>query len=187
VRFNGTSVTPRVQQLPADAADDEDLVEALANLINDAYAVGEAGLWREGWKRTAPAGMAEAVRRGGMLVATVDGRILGCGCVQALDDSTADLGLVSAAPDRWGTGVGREIVRAAEEMMRSRGVATMQLDLLVPRGWVHPEKDRLRAWYTRLGYRIVRTAPFEEMAQHEASQLATPCEFLIFQKALAGT
>jgi hypothetical protein len=68
--------------------------------------------------------------------------------------------------------------------MQSRGVRTMQLDLLVPREWVHPEKDRLRTWYTRLGYRIVRTAPFEEMAVHEASQLATPCEFLVFRKAL---
>jgi GNAT superfamily N-acetyltransferase len=175
---------PEVELLAPDAADDDGLVEELANVINAAYAVGEAGLWREGWTRTTPAGTAGAVRGGGMLVARHEGRIVGCGCVQALDGSTADLGFVAAALDRWGSGVGREIVRSAEGLMRSRGAATMQLDLLVPREWVHPEKDRLRAWYTRLGLRIVRTAPFEEMAQHEASQLATPCEFLVFQKAL---
>jgi hypothetical protein len=61
----------------------------------------------------------------------------------------------------------------------------MQLELLVPKHWAHPEKDRLRAWYTRLGYRVVRVAPFEEVAAHLASQLATPCEFLIFRKSLA--
>ena len=89
------------------------------------------------------------------------------------------------APDRWGSGIGRELVRSAEDLMRSRGVATIQLELLVPKGWVHPEKDRLRSWYTRLGYRVVRSAPFEQVAAHLASQLAAPSEFLIFRKRLA--
>jgi GNAT superfamily N-acetyltransferase len=101
-----------------------------------------------------------------------------------LDAGTADLGFISTAPDRWGSGVGRELVRSAEELTRSQGVTTMQLELLVPKGWVHPEKDRLRRWYTRLGYRLVRSAPFEEVAAHLASPLATPCEFLIFSKPL---
>jgi hypothetical protein len=30
----------------------------------------------------------------------------------------------------------------------------MQLELLVPKGWVHPEKNKLQAWYMRLGYRV---------------------------------
>ena len=80
----------------------------------------------------------------------------------------------------------RQLVRSAEELMRSRGVTTMQLELLVPKGWVHPEKDRLRGWYAWLGYEVVRSAPFEQVAAHLASQLAVPCEFLIFRKPLAG-
>ena len=103
-----------------------------------------------------------------MLAATLEGRLVGCAYVRPLDAGTADLGLMSAAPERWGSGVGRELVRSAEELMRSRGVTTMQLELLVPKEWVHPEKDRLRAWYTRLGYRVVRSAPFEEVAAHLA-------------------
>jgi GNAT superfamily N-acetyltransferase len=84
----------------------------------------------------------------------------------------------------WGCGIGRELVRSAEELMRSRGVTTMQLELLVPKGWVHPEKNELQAWYMRLGYRVVRSAPFEQIAAHLAPQLAVPCEILIFQKSL---
>jgi hypothetical protein len=76
-------------------------------------------------------------------------------------------------------------VRAAEELMRSRCTSTAQLELLVPTGWAHPEKERIRAWYSRLGYRVVRTAPFEEVATHAASELATPCEFLVFRKPLS--
>jgi ribosomal protein S18 acetylase RimI-like enzyme len=120
-----------------------------------------------------------------MLAATLDGRIAGCAHVRQLDAATAELGLVSADPEQRGRGVGREVVRAAEDLMRSRGVATAQLELLVPQGWMHPEKERLRAWYSRLGYRVMRTAPFEEVATHAASELTTPCELLVFRKALS--
>jgi GNAT superfamily N-acetyltransferase len=175
---------PQVELLGAGAADDERLVEELTRVINRAYALGEDGLWLEGTTRTSPAEVAELVRSGGMLVATLDGQVVGCGFLRPLDATTLDLGLISASPEHRGIGVGREIVRAAEALARSRGVTTMQLELLVPQGWVHPQKDRLRAWYTRLGYETVRSAPFEEIATHSASQLATPCEFLVFRKAL---
>lgn len=173
-------------RLRAVVASDESVVEELVRLINRAYAAGEAGLWRDGATRTGPAEIAEAIRNRGMLEASAEGRIIGCASVRSLDAGTGDLGLLATAPERWGSGVGRELVRSAEALMRSRGARTMQLELLVPKGWLHPEKERLRGWYTRLGYRVVRTAPFEDVAAHLASQLATPCEFLIFHKPLAG-
>jgi GNAT superfamily N-acetyltransferase len=177
-------VPPQVQLLPADAASDEPLVAAIARVINDAYAAGEDGLWQPGTLRTSSDEVAAAIVAGEMLVARVDGEVAACGRVRPLDADTADLGFVSVVPDHWGGGLGGEIVAAAEELVRSQGRETMQLELLVPRGWVHPHKDRLRAWYTRLGYRTVRTAPFEEIATHAASQLTTPCEFLVFRKSL---
>ena len=179
-------MTAEVKLLARDDAQDGVLVEEVARIINEAYAIGEAGLWLDGAARTEPGEIAEAIRSGGMLAAKLEGRLVGCAYLRPLDAKTADLGLISAAPDQWGSGVGRELVRSAEELMRSRGVTTMQLELLVPKGWVHPEKDRLRDWYTRLGYRVVRTAPFEEVAAHLAPHLAVPCEFLIFRKRLAG-
>jgi GNAT superfamily N-acetyltransferase len=178
-------VTTEVRLLAPSEARDEVLVAGLVRIVNGAYAVGEAGLWLEGTTRTAPDEIAEAIRSGGMLVATLEGRLVGCAYVRPLDPGTADLGLLATAPERWGGGVGRELVRTAEEMMRSRGVTTMQLELLVPKESVHPEKDRLRGWYTRLGYRVARSAPFEQVAAHLAPGLAAPCEFLIFHKPLA--
>jgi GNAT superfamily N-acetyltransferase len=180
-------VSAAVKLLAPDEARDEVLVEDLVRIINEAYAMGEAGLWIEGTTRTEPGEIGEAIRSGGMLAATLEGRIVGCAYLRQLDHGAADLGLVSAAPERWGSGVGRELMRSAEELMRSRGATTIQLELLVPTGWVHPEKDRLSAWYRRLGYRVVRTARFDQVAAHLASRLATPCEFLVFRKSLAET
>jgi GNAT superfamily N-acetyltransferase len=177
-------LTAEVKLLAPDEARDEVLVEELVRVINEAYAIGEAGLWLEGTTRIRPDEIAEAIRSGGMLAATLEGRLVGCAYVCPLNADTADLGLVSATPDQWGKGIGRELVRVAEELMRSRGMTTMQLELLVPKGSVHPEKERLRSWYTRLGYEVVCTAPFEEVAAHLAPQLAAPCEFLIFRKRL---
>jgi GNAT superfamily N-acetyltransferase len=178
--------TAEVKLLAPDAAADTLLVEEVARVINEAYAVGEAGLWLDGAIRTDPGEVAELIRSGGMVAATVEDRLVGCAYVRPLDAGAADLGLISVAPDQWGNGVGRELVRSAEELMRSRGVTTMQLELLVPKGWVHRNKERLHGWYTRLGYRVVRSAPFEQVAAHLAPQLATPCEFLIFRKPLAA-
>lgn len=175
-----------VELLAVEGARDGEIVEGLVRLVNAAYAVGEAGLWLQGTTRTTTEEIAEAIRSGTMLAATVDGRLVGCASVRPLGGDTADLGLVSAAPDHWGSGIGRELVRFAEELMRSRGATTMQLELLVPEGSTHPEKERLRDWYSRLGYRVTRAAPFEDVAPHLAPRLAVPCEFLIFHKPLAS-
>jgi GNAT superfamily N-acetyltransferase len=173
-----------VKVLAAHTVGDEALIDQLVHLVNQAYEIGEAGLWLEGATRTGPGEIGEAIRSGGMLIATSADQLVGCVYLRRLDPTTADLGLLSVAPGQWGHGIGRDLVHHAEQLMRSDGVTTMQLELLVPKGWVHPEKAKLRAWYTRLGYRVVRSEPFERIAPHVASQLRTPCEFLIFQKPL---
>jgi ribosomal protein S18 acetylase RimI-like enzyme len=168
-------------------ASSESLAGAVSEVINAAYAVGEEGLWVRGTTRTNPEQVAGMIRSGGVLVATSDGDVVGCACVRPLDANTAEIGFISTRPEHWGGGIGRELVEAGEGLMRSRGATEMQLELLVPKDGVHPAKVRLRDWYTRLGYRVVRTAPFEEIATHVTDDLAKPCEFLIFRKPLSAT
>ncbi|HEY1315926.1 MAG TPA: GNAT family N-acetyltransferase [Gaiella sp.] len=177
-------MTADVDLLTADRSRDEGLVDELVAVINAAYAIGEAGLWLDGWTRTNPTEIAEAIESGGMLAATRQARLVGAAYVRPLDEETADLGLVSTAPSSWGNGIGGELVHVAEDLVRSREMTTVQLEVLVPTEWVHPAKERLRAWYTRLGYRVIRSAPFDDIARHLAPQLATPCRFLIFHKTL---
>ncbi len=61
----------------------------------------------------------------------------------------------------------------------------MQLELLVPRHGTHPGKERLRDWYSRLGYSVIRTVPFEEYVPHAAPHLNAPGDVLVFNKPLA--
>ena len=165
-------------------ADDESLVPELVTLINRAYAVGEAGLWQGSVERTDAPEITEAVRAGHMLIASVDGRLAGCLRTRPLSATVAEVGLIGVDPGAWGGGTGRALIAAAEDRARSRGSARIRLELLVPRTGTHPDKERLRSWYTRRGYAIVGRIPMEDHLPHVAPLLSAPADILLFEKPL---
>jgi GNAT superfamily N-acetyltransferase len=174
-----------IERLPATAAEDRPLMERVAELINEVYEVAEEGLWIEGAARTSVDEVAQLTRAGEIVVARLDGRVVGCVRVQRLDDRTGEFGMLAADPAHRGAGVGGELIRFAEETCRADGLRTMQLELLVPRDWTHPTKQFLGAWYTRLGYGITRVGTIDEAYPELAPLLATPCDFVIYSKPLA--
>jgi SAM-dependent methyltransferase/GNAT superfamily N-acetyltransferase len=175
-----------IRMLPATAADDATLMERITDLINEVYAVAEDGLWIEGATRTTFDEIAELTRAGEIAVARLGGQIVGCVRVQRLVGSTGECGMLVADPAHRGAGIGRELLRFAERRCRAEGLRTMQLELLVPRDWTHPTKELLEAWYTRSGYRVARTGTIDEAYPALAPLLATPCDFVIYKKDLAG-
>ncbi len=172
--------------LPPSAADDAELVTTLTDLTNAVYAKAEKGLWIGDTDRTDPAEVAGFVRAGEIAVARLDGAVAGSVRIQRLAADLGEFGMLVAAPAVRGTGVGRELVRFAEEHSRAAGCTRMQLELLVPREWTHPSKEFLAGWYGRLGYRVVETATIESAYPNLAPQLATPCDFLVYHRDLAG-
>ena len=166
-----------------DAAD-PGLVERLTGLINDVYVVAEDGLWREGAMRTTTAEVARLIDARELVAATVDGELAGSVQVRALSGRTGEFGLLAADARYRGLGVGRELVVFVERHCRERGLRAMQLELLVPREWRHPSKVFLDGWYRRMGYRVVRTTSVEDLQPALAPLLATPCEFLVYEKPL---
>ena len=174
-----------IELLPAAASDDASLMARITDLTNEVYAVAEDGLWTDGASRTTPDEVAELTRAGEIAVAHLGDRVVGCVRVQRLDDATGEFGMLVADPAHRGVGVGRELIRFAERRCREDGLGTMQLELLVPRDWTHPTKEFLDAWYTRLGYRVTRTGSIDEAYPDLAPLLATPCDFVIYRKALA--
>jgi GNAT superfamily N-acetyltransferase len=104
--------------------------------------------------------------------------------VHDVSGDTSEFGMLVAAHEHRGTGVGRALVDFAERESRERGRRAMQLELLVPRAWSHPTKEFLKAWYGRIGYRIIRTGSIEDAYPHLAPLLVTPCDLEIHGKAL---
>src|SRR2546430_8000551 len=105
---DSTSVVA-VALLDGEAAEDAGLIAALREVVNEAYARGEAGLWREGAERISDEGLRALVASGELAAAREDGRVVGCVRVTSLDPLTAELGLLAVAGERSGSGVGRAL------------------------------------------------------------------------------
>jgi GNAT superfamily N-acetyltransferase len=173
-----------IELLEARDADDAALVGRLAELVNEVYATAERGLWRDEATRTTAYEIAELIRAGQIAVASEHGQIVGCLRLHDVSEDTSEFGLLVAAPDRRGIGVGRALVDFAERHSRERGLRAIQLELLVPRTWSHPSKEFLKAWYGRLGYRLVRTGNVDAAYPQLAPLLATPCDLEVHEKLL---
>jgi GNAT superfamily N-acetyltransferase len=172
---------PAVSMLPAEAADDGETMSAIADLVNKVYAVAEQGLWLDGAARTNPAEMAGFTQAGQIAVARLDGEIVGSVRIQDMGDGLSEFGMLAAAQEHRGIGIGRALVQFAEESNRGR---TMQLELLVPREWSHPSKEFLAGWYGRIGYELVRVGRLDELYPDLTPLLATTCDLRVYHKTL---
>ncbi len=166
------------------ASRDERLVEQVTSLINDVYVTAETGLWREGTTRTTTSEIATLIEAQEIAVAARHHQIAGAIRIHDIADDASEFGILAAAPDQRGAGVGRALISFAEQRSRERGLRAIQLELLVPREWRHPSKEFLKAWYGRRGYRLIRTTTIDEGYPHLAPLLATPCDLEVHEKPL---
>ena len=91
----------------------------------------------------------------------------------------ADIGLFSVDPDLQGQGLGKALLRAAEEHAAQRMGASCAVL------WVITSRDELIGWYLRLGYvRTERTAPFPTDANVGVPVSGAELEFVRLEKQL---
>ncbi|KAL1868448.1 hypothetical protein VTK73DRAFT_3656 [Phialemonium thermophilum] len=208
----GHSSVVDISFAPASAADDAALVTRLTDLINVVYSEAETGFWKGGFVRTTQEEVRELLRAGEIALAwarpqtatraTAAGEhnhndnnqddaarsevLVGCIRVHLLDPHTGEFGMLACDPAHRGSGVGRALLRFAEDAIRRRGAATIRLELLVGDGWTHDFKARLGRWYEREGYAVVRTSSVWDSTPHLAPLLAGPSLFQVYQKKVAA-
>jgi ribosomal protein S18 acetylase RimI-like enzyme len=173
-----------ITPLLPSSADDAALMSAVTELVNRVYKEAERGLWQDDAARTNCEELMAITRAGQLVVATDGDRLTGVVRVQRLDEHTGEFGMLAADPALRGRGIGRDLVRFAEDASRAGGCRHMQLELLVPRDWVLDSKEFLAAWYDRLGYRLQRVGHIEEAYPELAPLLCTAADFRIYRKTL---
>lgn len=178
------SATAEVGIVATSHAVDGGLVGQIVALVNRVYAEAEKGLWRDGTERTNGRDIAAIMLAEQLAVARLDGRLVGAVVVQQLAPGVGEFGMLVASPEHRGVGIGKALVAFAESWARQQGLSQMQLELLVPQTWTHPVKEFLRDWYTRIGYRQIRTDRLADAYPGLQPQLATPCDFVIYRKIL---
>jgi GNAT superfamily N-acetyltransferase len=175
------------------ASDDRDNahVEAITDMINAAYKVGEKCIIVDSnehpFHRVTVDDVQQLLRDGKLLILTTTAtskeeqeKVLGCVKVEAFQVIDPDDPLLGQTCGEWGCfavslgeqhhGHGRRLVQAAEDYARNElGCTWLQLELLSPAHKRHAHKDMLREWYTtRLGYRL------KWLNEHEKSSVRFP-------------
>lgn len=140
-----------------------DDVPALRALIESAYRGDSA---KAGWTHEADLLEGQRTDEGELrdiladasriiLLAEIDGALIGCVQVADQGQGLAYLGLLTVDPARQADGLGRLLIEAAEAEARSRFAAT-RMEMTVIR-----QRAELIAWYERRGYRLTgETRPF---------------------------
>lgn len=163
---------------------DSNKLKWLIELINQVYSEAESGMWHPNAERINADFLISMINHKALLIAEFQNKVVGCVNINLLDEQTAEFGMLVADTNYRGLGIGRELVKAAEQWAIENGCTTMRLELLVPKNWQHPSKEFLKNWYTRIGYELQYTEPFEKMHADKVTQLATACDFCVYHKHL---
>jgi GNAT superfamily N-acetyltransferase len=146
-------------------------VDALVSLINDAFVV-ERPIF--GGDRTSPEGVRSYLERGTFLVAEDLNGLAGCVYVELRSDR-GYIGLLSVAPARQGSGLGRILMQAAEDFCREKKCVAVDLRVVSAR-------TPLPAFYRHLGYAETHTSELPADVHPKI-----PCHFIHMSKRLTGT
>lgn len=160
-------------------------VARVVELVNDAYGRTEtpSGWTSEDDILEGPRVEASEVRgilespEGTMLVAGLEGDLVGCVHVQRLEEGASEIGMLSVRPDLQDRGLGRGVLAAAEEHARAEHEA--------PRAVLHvlTVREELIEWYQRRGYELTgATKPFEP--EDPQRSMVGPLAFAVLDKRL---
>jgi GNAT superfamily N-acetyltransferase len=169
------------------ARDDDAEVDAVVALVESAYR-GDAS--REGWtteadllggQRTDPDAVRTLLRSGsggGVLLAFDGTELMGCCHIEPGPDDSAYFGMFAVRPKRQGRGVGKALVRRAEEQARQWGAASVTMTVI-------RQREDLIAWYGRLGYQPTgerRPFPYGDLRYGEPRR--DDLEFVVLSRSL---
>lgn len=175
--------------------------DAVVALVNSRYEATEGMLWAPGVTRTDRAEVLERVAAGTLLHlcapqqdgtpqdAPVPAHLVGVVNVLLPRDGegTAEFGMLAVDPSAAGHGLGQRLVRAAEDLARDHGCSAMEIDVLRPTEGTAEAKEKLGAWYPRLGYTLVATTPIDDVRPDMTASLSVPCVLDRYRRSLHPT
>jgi|LGVF01.2.fsa_nt_gb GNAT superfamily N-acetyltransferase len=160
----------------------------IAKLINKVYLITESDFWPHdgSYERTNTALITEYIKNKELIIARIDNEIVGAVHVYPIKESICGFGMLVAAPDKRGLGIGAALMEGIENWSKNNSYKTIQLELLKPINYKHPDKEFLSFWYTKLGYTLISNTSYGNLYPKQAFLLKIPCNFEIFQKNLAN-
>lgn len=166
------------------ASQQDSNITALVNMINAVYRNAEDDIWQKEHLRVSKERLLEIISKQELLLAYIGNDVAGCIHLEPTDKALYKFKMLAANPKYKGIGIGSKLVQFAEETAISYGAKTMQLELLVPTGFIHQDKVFLHNWYSKIGY-VKKSVHSVDYCHDGISQfLKVDCEAIVYQKPL---
>ncbi|UKN02307.1 GNAT family N-acetyltransferase [Paracrocinitomix mangrovi] len=164
----------------------EEQFATLYDIIIHAYRETESEIWGENYVRVSEQEFGACIDRDEILVAFLDGKVVGGIRYFHLRDKTWTFSLLGADFNQKGKGIGRALIDAVEEKVKEKGGDRIHIEVLRAEDIDVESKNILSNWYQRLGYDLVKTIDVFEVYDDadKWNKLANPSVFDCYLKAL---
>lgn len=161
-------------------------IKNITQLINSVYEATEGDFWPNdgSYSRTNFDDISNFIQKEELIIAQINKTIVGTVHIYPIDDKTLGFGMLSCALEHRKKGIGNLLLKEVEDFAKKNQYKIIQLELLKPLHFNHPDKEFLTIWYQKWGYRWFKTIPHEKLYFKQASMLKFPCKFELFQKVL---
>ncbi len=159
-------------------------INVIVKLINQVYLLTEKDFWpHDGqYERTNTNEIEDFIRKKELIIATKSQEIVGAAHIYHLKENVCGFGMLVSSPKYRGIGIGSLLMKSIEDWAKTNHYNTIQLELLKPKAYKHPDKEILTSWYTKLGYKYVSKTSYLDLYPKQASLLKVPSNFEIYQK-----
>lgn len=161
--------------------------EKAYQILIDAYARSEMEIWGENYARISKEEYSSLIRNGEVYFAFLAEEVVGCIQVFRLNTSSYSFGLLAVDELKNGLGIGRELIRTAEQLALTNDATIMEIEILKAENIPVEAKKILHDWYTRLGYKYYATTSFIALKPdkiEKAKNLINPSVFDQYRKVL---
>jgi len=159
-------------------------IDVIVKLINQVYLLTEKDFWpHDGqYERTNTNEIEHFIRKKELIIATKSQEIVGAAHIYHLEENICGFGMLVSSPKYRGIGIGSLLMKSIEDWAKTSHYKTIQLELLKPIDYIHPDKEFLTSWYIKLGYKYVSKTSYLDLYPKQASLLKVPSNFEIYQK-----
>lgn len=156
----------------------------LFEIMRDAYARTEIEIWGESYLRMPQKEYNNLIDQGKIIGAILEGKIIGSIYSRKINPHTSTFSLLAVHKDFGGQGIGSKLIEVVEERAQLEGSKFMNIEILRPRDFNIPLKDRLRSWYEGMNYTFTHHQNFQDRRPDRAKDIKVPSVFDCYQKAL---
>jgi len=165
----------------------EDTFNRMYSILIHAYAETEAEVRGPNYVRISKKEFVDIIRRGEVYGAFIKEGLVGSVRLFKKNEQTFSFGLLSADFSLKGIGIGRTLIDYIENVAQKEGASYMEIEILRTIEVDVPFKKVLKEWYTRLGYKYMKSGAFAELKPEnaeKADKLIQPCVFDCYQKVI---